>query len=140
MSLETSQKILKVFGIFGIIAGAAVIIFGILGIVGGSMAGSAASTEEETAVVAATLGGAVVTLVEGIIGLFEGVCSLRASGDSSKIMPAWIFAILGLISGVAGVVNSAVGGDGISAILGSVVSLGISVLIFVAANTIKQSR
>ena len=65
---------------------------------------------------------------------------LRAANDSSKIMPTWVFAILGLISGVVGVINSLVGGDGISAILGSVITLILSALIFIAANTIKKSR
>lgn len=140
MSLENSQKILKIFGILNIIAGVAAIVFGILALVGGSMAGSAATTDTENAVVVAALTGAIVSLVEGIISLISGTCSVRAANDSSKIMPAWIFAILGLISGVAGVINNLVSGGGISGILGSVIAMIISALIFIAANTIKQSK
>ena len=140
MSLENSRKILKIFGILNIIAGVAAIVFGILALVGGSMAGSAATTDTDNAVVVAALTGAIVSLVEGIISLISGTCSVRAANDSSKIMPAWIFAILGLISGAVGVINNLVAGGGISGILGSVIAMIISALIFIAANTIKQSK
>ena len=66
MSLENSQKILKIFGILNIIAGVAVIVFSILALVGGSMAGSAATIDTENVVVVAALTGAIVSLVEGI--------------------------------------------------------------------------
>ena len=66
MSLENSQKILKIIGILNIIAGVTVIVLGILALVGGSMAGSAATIDTENAVVVAALTGAIVSLVEGI--------------------------------------------------------------------------
>ena len=140
MSMETSQKILKIFGILGIIAGVAVIIFGIFGFLGGSMAGANASTDEESGVAVMVLASSIVAVVGGIISLIEGVCSVRAAADSSKIMPAWIFAILGLISGVSGVISDIASGSDIGTIIGAVFALCISVLIFLAANTIKQSR
>ena len=139
MSVETSQKILKIFGILSIIAGVAVIIFGILGFFGGSMAGANASTDEESAAIVVVMGASIVAVVEGIISLIEGVCSVRAAADSSKIMPAWIFAILGVISGVIGMIGDIASGGEISTIVGGILALCISVLIFRAANTIKQS-
>ncbi|MBQ7676892.1 MAG: hypothetical protein IJT32_01540 [Lachnospiraceae bacterium] len=140
MSVETSQKILKIFGILGIIAGAAVIIFGLFGLLGGSMVGAGASTDEESAVAVVVLGASIAAVVEGIISLIEGVCSVRAAADSSKIMPAWIFAILGVISGVVGIIGDIASGIDIGSLVGGVLALCISVLIFRAANTIKQSR
>ena len=140
MNVETSQKILKIFGILGIIAGVAVIVFGIFGFLGGSMAGANASTDEESGVAVIVLGASIAAVVGGIISFIEGVCSVRASADSSKIMPAWIFAILGVISGVIGIISDIAGGSDIGTIVGAAFALCISVLIFLAANTIKQSR
>ena len=137
MSLETSEKILKITGILSIIGGIVGIIFaalGIFGISGGGLLGPE-STEEETAVGLAVIGGAVAVIVTALVELLEGFFSVRAANDHSKIMPAWIFAILGLLSGIGSVITGITGGD---SLIGGIVSLVISIIIFMAANTIKN--
>ena len=136
MSLETSRKVLKISGILAIIFGCLGLLLGILAFAGGTMIAVDGSEEAETAGIA--LAGGIILLVSGIIALLEGIFSLRAAKDSSKIMPAWIFAILGLISGAGGVISSFSNEE--SSVGSAIASLAISVLVFVAANTIKKSR
>lgn len=137
MSLETSEKVLKITGILSIIGGIIGIIFAILsifGISGGGLVGPE-STEEEAAVGLAVIGGAVAVIVTALVELLEGFFSVSAANDHSKIMPAWIFAILGLLSGIGSVITGITGGD---SLIGGIVSLVISIIIFMAANTIKN--
>jgi uncharacterized membrane protein HdeD (DUF308 family) len=75
----------------------------------------------------------VILFVLGLIGLLEGIFSVRGAKNPAKIMPAWIFAILGVITGVAGLFTG--GSTG-----GSIGSLIINIVIFIAANNIKKSR
>lgn len=142
MSIGTSKKILKIFGILGIIMGILAIVGGVMAIGGGGMVARSANpraiSDEEAMAAGAMLLGGIVFVVTGIIAVIEGICSLRAAKDSSKIMPAWVFAIIGIISSVVSLVFN-LRGD-ISAIAGAVVTVAINVLIFIAANTIKKSR
>ena len=142
MSIGTSKKILKIFGILGIIMGILALAGGVLALFGGGVAGMKLNpetvTDQEAGVVALLFGGGIIFLITGFISLIEGIFSVRAAKDSSKIMPAWIFAILGLISGVVSLVSSFKAD--LPTIVGGVISILINVLIFVAANTIKKSR
>ena len=126
MTVETSRKILKIFGIISIIIGALGAIIGIVGVVGGGALASAGD-DMSLGVGAAAIIVSVVLLLSGIVSLIEGIFSVRAANDVSKIMPAWVFAIFTNIK------------SGASSIVGAIIGLGISVLIFVAANTIKKS-
>ena len=141
MSLETSKKVLKVSGILGIIFGALSLIAGIMVFAtGGAIAANLDVTVNENAAAVAgiSIAGGIMMILAGIVALLEGVFSLRGAKNSSKIMPAWVFAILGIVSGAINLISNF--GNGASAIASSVVSLLISVLVFVAANTIKKSR
>ena len=134
MSFETSQKILKVFGIIDIVFGILGILVGILALAGGGMLSVTDESMAEYAGMALVAG--VIAVVAGIVSLLQGIFSVRASKDASKIMPAWIFAIIGLVMSVIQLfTNFSKGG---SSIVSSVVSIGLSALIFVAANTIKK--
>ena len=62
-----------------------------------------------------------------------GIFSIRGARDASKIMPALIFAIIGVIAAIIGLFT---GGS----LGGSVFSLIVNIVIFVAANKIKKSR
>lgn len=135
MSLKTSKTILKVFGIIGIILGGLTTLGSLLILLGGG----AASLGGEYA---APLGAFMIitgifTLISGLITLAQGVCSVNASKDSSKIMPAWIFALIGIVSNGITLISSIKNDSGIFT---AIVSLGISALIFVAANTIKNNK
>ena len=68
----------------------------------------------------------------------EGWFSISASKDSAKIMPAWIFAILGIIGSIGTLISSI--GEDMKGVAGAVIGVALSVLIFVAANTIKKSN
>ena len=140
MSLETSRKVLKISGILSIIFGVLGIIMGILVFTtGGMIATSVDMGVEDNAMVAGiSLAGGIMAVIAGIIALIEGIFSLRGAKDSTKIMPAWVFAIIGLIFGVINLIGSF--GNGASSIFSNVISLLISALIFAAANTIKRSR
>ena len=140
MSLETSRKVLKISGILSIIFGVIGIIMGILVFAtGGMIATSMDMGVEDNAMVAGiSLAGGIMAVIAGIIALIEGIFSLKGAQDSAKIMPAWVFAIIGLIFGVINLIMSF--GNGASSIFSNVISLLISALIFVAANTIKKSR
>ena len=75
-------------------------------------------------------------VITGIVSLIEGICSVRAAKDNSKIGPAWWFAIISLVMGIISIVANLANGSGVA---GSIPSLLISILIFMAANTIKKS-
>ena len=131
MSLNTSKRILKIFGIFSIICGVFLVIFGFVVLAGASQL----SPEEIESDPSLSTGVAAIAVlfVMGLISLLEGIFSIRGAKDAAKIMPAWIFAIIGVISGVVGLFT---GGS----LGGAIFSLIINIVIFVAANNIKKSR
>ncbi len=134
MSLETSKKILKIFGVLGIIGGILSLILGIVALAGGSVLTTGVDEEEVQLGVLAVLSG-VILLISGIISLFEGIFSVRASKDITKIGPAWFFALLGIISAVAGVGSALGQGGSIGSSIGTLIINGV---VFVAANTIRK--
>ena len=131
MSLNTSKLILKIFGIFSIICGVTLIILGVVVFIGAGQL----SPEEIAAdpSISAGVTGMALFFVLGVISLLEGIFSLRGAKDASKIMPAWIFAIIGVIAAVVGLFTGGSMG-------GSVFSLIVNIVIFVAANKIRKSR
>ena len=133
MTVETSNKILKIFGILGIIGGALSLILGLVASFGGSLVTEA--TEDETAGFMVVFIG-IIMVISGIVSLIEGIFSVRAAKDNSKIGPAWIFAIISLVMGIITLVTNLTNGEGVG---GTIPSLLISILIFVAANTIRKS-
>ena len=136
MSVETSEKILKVFGIIAIVIGSLGLLAGIITIVGGGLLGAGLGDMGGGAVAGLAIIAGVVLLVGAIITLLEGIFSVRAAKDSSKIMPAFVFSIIGLVSGAIGLINAiASKGNFLSAII----SLAISCLVFIAANTIRKN-
>ena len=136
MSVETSAKILKVFGIIDIVLGILAVLLGILATAGGGMLAAVDSEQAVTGGMAIIAG--VILVVSGIVSLLQGIFSVRASKDFSKIMPAWIFAIIGLIvQAISFITNLSKGAGSVGS---AILSIAISVLIFVAANTIKKEN
>ena len=131
MSLDTSKRILKIFGVVSIICGVFFIILGFLTLAG---AGQLSPEEiESDPSLSAGVAAIAVLFVLGLISLLEGIFSLRGAKDTAKIMPAWIFAIIGVISGVIGLFTA-------GSLGGAIFSLIIDIVIFIAANNIKKSR
>lgn len=95
--------------------------------------GEATPAVEADPNISAGIAGMAIFFVIGLVSLLEGIFSLRGAKDASKIMPAWIFAIIGVIAGVVGLFT---GGS----LGGSIFSLIINIVIFIAANNIKKSR
>ena len=131
MSLKTSKLILKIFGIFSIICGIILIILGVMVLVGASQLSPDEIASDPS--ISAGVSGMALLFILGILSLLEGIFSLRGAKDASKIMPAWIFAIIGVIAAVVGLFTGGSMG-------GSISSLIVNIVIFIAANKIKKSR
>lgn len=145
MSIETSNKILKVTGIITLIFGILGVIAGIVLIIGARALGTVADVApgEEEAAAAVGMGATslivgIILLISSIVEILEGWFSVRASKDNAKIMPAWIFAILGVIGSVGQLISSL--SEDPKGIISAIIAVALSVLIFVAANTIKKSN
>ncbi len=158
LSLGTSKTILKVAGILCLVFGILGVIGGIMLIVGGCganmLTGAALSqmTPEEAAELAEIGGaemvggltagimiGGFVALISSAITIIEGIFSLRAAKDSTKATPAFIFAIIGLVGSVISMIGSLMNGFNFTNLLSGLVSVAISVLIFMAAKTVRDS-
>lgn len=146
MSLNTSKTILKVFGIISIIFGVLGIIGGVMAIAGGALIGVGAAAGEvagssELAGGVAILGfGGILIVISAVVELISGIFSVKASNDISKIMPAWVFAVIGLIMSILSAIGTFVTkANTNSTVAGTIIGLGLSILIFVAANNIKKA-
>ena len=146
MELETSKSILKIFGTLNIIFGIIGFLFGIFALAGGSLAGiGVASGEVQTDQnlklglgIALILG--IYLIIAGIINVIEGILDRRAANDISKIMPAWVFSIIGLIDAAYSIYNIFTSTDRtVSNILGVAIAVVLSIITFMAANSIKAA-
>ena len=141
MSLEKSQKIVKVLGILSIISAIAglIVAIGMFGLAGvGAASMDAAAIDDQTAGGLVGLGLiGVVLLLSAIVDLFQGIFSLRAAKDASKVQPLWVISIISIVLGVISLINSF--GNGIQEIFSAIFSLVISCGIFYLANNIKKN-
>lgn len=135
MNIQTSKTILKVFGIIGMFFGGLTTIGALFILLGGGAA-SIGGGDEGLAFGALLIVLGILSLGAGLITLAQGFCSYKASQDTSKIMPAWLFSIIGIVSNVVSVISSIKKDSGVFT---AVVSLVISIVIFTAANTIKNN-
>lgn len=136
MNIETSRKMLKVLGVINIILG---IIFVVLGVLtAGLLLGFSASsnvTDNYSIFV-------ILFIVIGIFSVIAGWLDVSASKDVTKIMPAWIFSIIGLIySGVnlclsiaKNTINDPISG------LSLLLSIILAVFTFIAANAVLNAN
>lgn len=142
MQRSGSQKVLRVLSILSIIGSvlsfgmAALMIFGggLYSAEGDPVGGMSAAEAGAT-----FAGVGFATLIEGVIGLIQGVLGLRASNDNTKIMPVWVLSVIGLALGVVGFLLNlfagAVSAENIGTSIGSILGSGI---MFVLANNIKK--
>ena len=140
MSLERSQKIVKILGILSII-GAVLGFVAALGMFGIGGAGAAKMDVNDENVAAGvgimfTLG--IILLVEGLVSLVQGIFSLQAAKDAAKAQPLWIISIIGVVLAVFSVINSFMNGSSGQDILTEIFSLVLSCFTFYLANNIKQ--
>ena len=148
MSIQNAKSTLKVLGILCIIFGILGIIAGIGLAAGGGLLGATALTSGEVTTaegadtVALVTGGVVAlgifAVISAIVDILLGVFSVRASKDSTKIGPAYVFSIIALILSILSLVLN-FSNFNLSTILSALPSIVFSVVIFLAAKTIKQS-
>lgn len=151
MSLGASKKFLKVIGIINIVFGILGIIGGVMAIAGGGLLGIGAASNEVNATAQQMQGmqlgigiavfGGLFILIASVINVVEGYFDVKAAKDISKIMPAWVFSIIGLILCAYSVYEFVAKKNytDASQVAGVVVAVLLSVLTFVAANTIKKA-
>ncbi len=138
MSLEKSQKIVKVLGILSIIGAVAsfIVALGMFGLGGVGVANMDSSNSDAVQGAGIVFGLGIVMLVEGVISLMQGIFSLRAAKDASKAQPLWIISIIGVVLAVFSVISSFTSGG--QDVLTEIFSLIISCFTFYLANNIKK--
>lgn len=139
MSLDTSKSILKVVGILSIIFGILTILSGVFMVGGGRLvqqSGELAVSAKEMQTFNLVFGG---TIVLGLISLLQGIFSVRAAKNFDRIMPAWVFAIIGLITSVLDAIYGIIQSAEARTVLSAAVSVALAILVLAAANKIKKS-
>ena len=82
MDLETSKKLLKIFGI--IILGILGILSGLLAFAGGGLIAAANQSDAATLGAGLAVVAGVILVISGIVSLLQGIFSVRAAKDTSK--------------------------------------------------------
>ena len=143
MERSSSQKALLVISIIEIVIAVLALFAGIsTGLLGG-VVGVAGMQGELTAseVAAGTAGLAIISamiIISAVWSLLCGIFGIRAANDNQKIMIVWVFAIIGVILGVVGIIYSIVNGSFGQNALSMILGLIVDVLLFWIANNIKR--
>ena len=143
MERSGSQKALLVISIIEIVFAVLALIIGLgTGLIGG-FAGMAGLEGELTAEEAA-LGSAglavlsIVIVIEAIWSLLCGIFGIRAANDNQKIMIVWVFALIGVIVSIVGLVSAIVNGSFGQNAASLIAGLIVDVVLFWIANNIKR--
>lgn len=144
MSLETSEKILKVSGFLAITGGILAIIGGIMSMVMGGAATQmpevTSNPEYQKGMVGLLLGGGAEA-IGGIISLFEGGTSLSAAKDGKHATAAWVFALVGLIGSILRGLSYILKKQLTQTITISIIlAIVLSLIIFIAAGNVKRAN
>ena len=142
MKLTTAQKVLKIVGIITIIGAILVILLGVLATTGIGNAVEQNSAALEDAEVSTGAGlmmlGSIALIVGGIFDFVTGILSVMTSKNGKY---AKVTLILTIISVVYSIVNSVASytksGFTTSNVIMLIVEIVLSVLLCVAANTVK---
>ena len=143
MERSGSQKALLVISIIEIIFAVLALVVGVATGVLGGMAG-VASLEGELTATEAAYGSAglallsAVVIIEAVWSLLCGIFGVRAANDNQKIMIVWVFALIGVILGVVGLVSAIVNGSFGQNAASLIVGLIVDVVLFWIANNIKR--
>ena len=137
MNLETSKKVLKVFGILAIIGGIFFLLISLLALFGGAALTTVTEPDAQQASgYAFEL--SFLMLISGIVFLLEGIFSLKAVKDATKAQPAWILAIISIVIAVIDLISTIVTGQ-TSNLFSHFCNLVTSIVVFIAVNNIKKS-
>ena len=142
MERSGSQKALLVFSIIEIIGAVIGLIGGILlmggaGVLGSVEVADLTAKQQATGIAALGIVG-VVIIISGIWSLLCGIFGIRAANDNQKIMIVWVFALIGVILAIVGIiavfVNGSFGRNGLTMIFSGI----FDIIIFWIANNIKK--
>ena len=149
MSIQNAKSTLKILGILSIIFGIFGVIMGIGLVAGGGMFGADLLTSGEVTTTQQAddvnlVTGMVVALgvfaaISSLIDLLLGIFSVKASNDFSKIGPAYILSIVALVLSIITVCMNFADFN-LSTILSALPGIVFSVVIFLAAKTIKENQ
>ena len=139
MSLDTSKTILKVVGIISVVLGGLGTAVGLFLTIAAFVAAANPQFGDANDM-GITLVAGIIMLMISILPLILGIFALRGAKDSSKIIPIWGLAILSIVFGIIGLILNVVDFMGIKFIIIDVIDLVISIILFIAANTIKKNR
>ena len=147
MSIQNAKSTLKVLGILSIILGILGILVSCGVIAGGGLFGANALTSGEvttaeqadtvTLITGALIALGIFSLLCAIVDILLGIFSVRASKDTTKIGPAYVFSIIALVLSIISVVLTFYKFN-LSTLLSALPSLVFAVVIFLAARTIKK--
>ena len=135
MSEKTSKNILTIFGLLGIFFGGITSAVFLLMTIGGGLL-SAQHGDENRAFGGLFLVLGIYFLVAGLIVLIQGIFSFIASRNSAKVMPCWILSMISIAANVISLIST----DSDDKKFVSVIALIISVVTFIAANTVRKNR
>ena len=93
MNLKTSRLILKINGILDLLFGFYRIGLGVIGSIAFFMFAGGRADETFISVI---FSGGVVWTISGIIGTIEGVYSIKAATDDTKVEKVWMLSILAI--------------------------------------------
>lgn len=141
MNLETSRKVLKIFGIIGIVLAVLSLIVSILSLVGGGVVAGMPETANDSELALGTVElmlAGIIGIISSVINLIEGIVSVKASKNNKFGTAAFVFAILGLIgSCVNGITSISKGGLDGASIVGVLLGIVLSVVILLSANRVR---
>jgi len=141
MSLEKSQKIVKVLGILSIIG--AVISFllalSMLGVGGLSVFNVNESASDEVFMgIGLFLVLGIIMLVSGVFELLQGIFSLKAAKDATKAQPLWVISLISVVLDALSMIASFTNHSSVQDILTEIFTLAIACFTFYLANNIKK--
>ena len=137
MKTTTAQKMLKIVGILTIIGAIILLIFGGLAL-SGTQSGELVSNPEDKSKAGLLVFGGVALLIAGVANLVEGIFSILTSKNGKYAKTTFILTIISSIySLVQSIANYSKEGFNTANVLTLVIEIVLSVLVCVAANTIK---
>ena len=142
------QKALLVLSILTIISAIWSILGGVVLAGGGVLMGTTESAELSSAAAEAGMsqselatsftGIGIAAILIAIVDIVLGALGIRAANDATKIKPVWVFAVLGLVASIIGlVVTFAMGGtpQEVGTSIGTTIA---NAIMFWISNSIKQ--
>ena len=140
MSLEKSQKIVKVLGILSIIGAVVsfIVALGLLGVSGFSATKLENASDEMVQGVAIFLVLGIIMLVSGVFELLQGIFSLKAAKDATKAQPLWVISLISVVLDALSMIASFTNHSSVQDILTEIFTLAIACFTFYLANNIKK--